>query len=107
MLAALLVASQVLYVANTTTFGCTSTEEVAKLQQIRAGRQAFQKELIEQVFEGQCVEITKGKVVEGAIEPSDSSILRVDRTIEPPGFVAPAHDFDKLKPGNGSKDGSK
>ena len=97
MLAALLAASQILYVANTATFGCSSIEEIAKLQRLRSARKAFQTELYEQIFQGQCVEITKGKVVEGSIETSDSSILRVDRQIEPPGFVAPLRDFRKLK----------
>jgi hypothetical protein len=90
------VLSPVLYVANTSTFGCTSIEEIARLQHLRATKPAFQKELVEQVFEGQCVEITKGKVVEGAIEPGDASWLRVDRMIQPPGYVAPLHDFRKF-----------
>jgi hypothetical protein len=103
MLAALWVASQVLYVANTSTFGCTSIEEIARLQRLRATKPAFQKELVEQLFEGQCVEITKGKVVEGAIEPGDASLLRVDRQIQPPGYIAPLNDFQKLKAPNGSR----
>ena len=103
MIAALWVASQVLYVANTSTFGCTSIEEVARLQHLRATRPAFQKELLEQIFEGQCVEITKGKVIEGAIEPGDASALRVDREIQPPGYVAPLRDFQKLKAPSGSR----
>jgi hypothetical protein len=98
MLATAWVALQVLYVANSATFGCTSIEETAKLQQLRAARKPFQPELVEQTFEGQCVEIAKGKVVEGAIEPADSSMLRVDRQIQPPGFVAPLHDFRQFKP---------
>jgi hypothetical protein len=97
MLLALLIASQVLYVASTATFGCTSIDETARLQKMRAAKKDFKTELMEQTFEGQCVAITKGKVVEGAIEATDSSILRVDRKIEPPGFLAPLHDFHELK----------
>jgi len=103
MLAALFVASQVLYVAHTTTFGCSSIEETAKLQRIRSDAKAFQSELYDQIFQGQCVEITKGKVVEGSIEAGDSSVLRVDRQIQPPGFVAPSHDFQELNGTGGTK----
>jgi hypothetical protein len=103
MLGSLWVASQVLYVANTSTFGCTSIEEMSRLRHLRATKPAFQKELVEQIFEGQCVEITKGKLVEGAIEPGDASALRVDREIQPPGYVAPLNDFQKLKRPNGSR----
>jgi hypothetical protein len=102
MLGALLLAAD-LYVANATTFGCTSTGEVAKLQQTRAAKEAFQKELIEQEFQGQCVEIAKGKVVEGAIDPGGSAVLRIDRQVQPPGFMAPSGDFDKLKPAGDRK----
>jgi hypothetical protein len=97
LLATVLVAPQTLYVANTTTFGCSSIEEVEKLQRIRPVRKAFQTELYQEIFAGQCVEITKGKVVEGATHAGDSSILLVDRQIEPPGFLAPSHDFRRLK----------
>ena len=100
MLGALLAASQILYVANTATFGCSSIEEIAKLQRLRSARKAFQTELYEQIFQGQCVEIAKGKVVEGSIDAGDPSILRVDRRVEPPGFVAPLDDFRKLKQPN-------
>jgi heme A synthase len=103
LLAALLVTSQLLYVANTTTFGCSSIEEVAKLQRLRPARKSFQTELYQQIFAGQCVEITKGKVVEGSIQAGDSSILLVDRQIEPPGFLAPLRDFHKLKGASGPK----
>jgi heme A synthase len=103
LLATVLATSQVLYVANTTTFGCSSIQEIAKLQLIRTVTKAFQAELYEQIFEGQCVEIPKGKLVEGSIEPGDSSMLLVDRRIEPPGFVAPLHDFHKLKEPSGGK----
>jgi heme A synthase len=103
LLATLFVTSQMLYVANTTTFGCSSGEEVAKLQRIRPARKSFQTELYQQIFAGQCVEIAKGKVVEGSIQTGDSSILLVDRQIEPPGFLAPLRDFHKLKGPSGPK----
>jgi hypothetical protein len=97
LLGTLLVTSQVLYVANTATFGCSSIEEIAKLQLIRSAKKAFQAQLYEQIFEGQCVEIPKGKVVEGSIEPGGSSMLLIDRQIEPPGYVAPLRDFQTFK----------
>jgi hypothetical protein len=106
LLGTLLVASQVLYVATTATFGCSSIEEVAKLQLIRPTKKAFQAELYEQIFEGQCVEIPKGKVVEGSIEPGASSMLLVDRRVEPPGYVAPLRDFETFKqPSGGNQRG--
>jgi hypothetical protein len=94
LLATVLATSQVLYVANTTTFGCSSIQEIAKLQLIRTVTKAFQAELYEQIL---------GKVVAGSYEPGDSSMLLVDRRIEPPGFVAPLHDFHKLKEPSGGK----
>jgi len=97
LLATLLVTPQTLYVAKTTTFGCSSIEEVEKLQRIRPVKKAFRTELYQEIFAGQCVEITKGKVVEGSSHAGDSSILLVDRQIEPPGFLAPSHDFRKVK----------
>src|SRR5277367_1170207 len=96
LLATLLVTSQVLYRAETTTFGCTSSTEIARLEHVRTSREAFRAELIEQIFQGQCVEIAKGKVVEGAIGAGGSMLL-VDSRIEPPGFLAPLRDFRKLK----------
>lgn len=103
MPAVLLVASQVLYVADTTTFGCSSIDETARLQRIRSIQKAFEAELYGQIFEGQCVQIDKGKVVEGSIEGSDASVLRVDRQFEPPGFLAPRSDFHRLESANGKK----
>ena len=96
LLAMLLAGSQVFYVAHTATFGCTSSAEISRLEQVRTSRKAFRAELIEQIFQGQCVEIAKGKVVEGAAG-ADGSMLLVDGRIEPPGFLAPMRDFRKLK----------
>ncbi len=86
--------SQTFYEAKVTTFGCSSTEEVSELLRNRADEKAFQTELVQQVFYGQCVEITKGSMVEGSIG-SDSSLLLVDKQIEPPGYMAPIDDFER------------
>lgn len=92
---AVLVASQVTYYeAKVTTFGCTSIEEVHRLQRLRSDRKAFQMALIEQQMHGECVTILKGTLVEGSIESSDKSILRVNKQIEPPGYEAPLDDFE-------------
>lgn len=102
ILALLIAASQTVYEAKATSFGCTSAEEVLNLQRIRADDKAYQIELYQQIFNGQCVEIQKGQVIEGAVDATDSSMLQVDREIEPPGFLAPADDF-KVKTANEEK----
>jgi heme A synthase len=91
--ATLLVTAQVLYVASTTTFGCSSVAELDRLQQLRSHRAAFQTALYEQIFTGQCVEIAKGKIVEAALSNPAAPLLLVDRQIQPPGFLAPSRDF--------------
>ncbi len=95
ILAVLIAASQMLYAAKVASFGCTSREEVSTLQGLRADDKAFQMELTQQTFYGQCVEIAKGQLVEGSIDDADSSMLQVDRQIEPPGYLAPADDFEQ------------
>jgi hypothetical protein len=95
--AVLLVGSQTLYVANKPTFGCTSIEETANLEHLRSQNRVFRSELYEQMFQGQCVEINRGKVVEGSIAAGNSSLLLIDRQIQPPGFIAPLRDFRRLK----------
>ncbi len=102
ILAVLVAASQMPYEAKATTFGCSSIEEVSDLQRIRADEKAFRTKLYEQIFLGQCVEIEKGKLVEGSIVSTNSTMLSVDREILPPGYVAPLDDFE-LKPGDGTK----
>jgi len=102
ILTILVAASQMLYEAKVTTFGCGSIEEVSDLQRIRADEKAFRTELYEQIFYGQCVEIEKGKLVEGSIVAANSTMLLVDREILPPGYVAPLDDFE-TKPGGGTK----
>jgi hypothetical protein len=50
----------------------------------------------------ECVTILKGTLVEGSIEASDKSILRVNEQIEQPGYEAPLDDFE-LKPAEGKQ----
>jgi hypothetical protein len=97
LITTLLVTSQLLYVANRTTYGCSSIEELNSLERIRGDRKAFRAELYEQIFAGQCVEINKGKVVEGSVDSTRTTVLLVDRRIEPPGFLAPLRDFRESK----------
>jgi hypothetical protein len=50
----------------------------------------------------ECVTILKGTLVEGSIEASDKSIVRVNEQIEQPGYEAPLDDFE-LKPAEGKQ----
>jgi hypothetical protein len=50
--------------------------------------------LLERQIYGECVTILKGTLVEGSIETTDTSILRVNRQVEPPGYEAPRDDFE-------------
>jgi hypothetical protein len=97
LLTALLAGSQVFYVANTTTFACTSADEIVKLQHIRPASRAFREELYREIFAGECVQVPKGKVVEGSIDDGDSAMLLIDRQVQPPGFLSPVRDFRKLQ----------
>ncbi len=106
LLAVLVAASQQLYVANVPSYGCTSNEEVAKLQSLRSDQKSFQMELYQQVFQGQCVPINKGQVVQGVVDEKNSSILRVDEQIAPPGYLSPVGDF-QLKQADGAKPAAK
>jgi hypothetical protein len=99
VLANVVAASMMLYEARTSTFGCGSASEVAELQRLRADEKSFQKALYEQIFYGECVALEKGKVVEGSTDATNPSLLLVDRSIIPPGYLAPLADFD-LKPMN-------
>jgi hypothetical protein len=95
LLAVALVASQATYYeAKVTSFGCTSVEEVHRLQSLRSDQKAFQMALVEKQMYGECVTILKGTSVEGSIEASDKSILRVQQRFEPPGYEAPLDDFE-------------
>ena len=95
ILATVLVASQMTYYeAKVTTFGCTSIEEVSRLQTIRSDQKAFQMALLEKQMYGECVTILQGTLVQGSVEDTDKSILRVNQQIEPPGYEAPRDDFE-------------
>ncbi len=94
ILAVFLIASQSFFEAKLNTFGCTSSEEVLKLQQIRHDEKTFRTELLQQIFYGECVEISKNAIVEGSPDNDDSSMLLVDREIEPPGYIAPSDNFE-------------
>jgi hypothetical protein len=93
--AIVLVASQkTYYVAKVTSFGCTSIEAVSQLQKVRSDQKAFQAALIEKQTSGECVTILQGTLVQGSIEATDASILRVNEVVEPPGYEAPLADFE-------------
>ena len=95
ILAVVLVASQMTYYeAKVMSFGCTSMQEVHRLQSIRSDQKAFQMALLEKQIYGECVTILKGTVVEGSIETNDKSVLRVNGQVEPPGYEAPRDDFE-------------
>lgn len=96
LLAAVLAGSHFLYVAHRPTYGCSSVEEVNVLERIRGDRKSFNAALYEQIFAGQCVQIGKGKVVEGSPNGSGGGVLLVDRQLQPPGYLAPLHDFRKM-----------
>ena len=82
------------YEAKVTTFGCTSIEEVSRLQTIRSDQKAFQMALLEKQMYGECVTILPGTLVQGSVEDTNKSILRVNQQIEPPGYEAPRDDFE-------------
>ncbi len=92
---ATLAVSTVFYEAKVETFGCTSTTELSDLQRIRSDTKAFRARLIEQIFQGQCLPIKQGSVVDGLLDDADPSVLRVGRQVAPPGFMAPIDDFKK------------
>jgi hypothetical protein len=92
----LIAASPLLYEAQVQSFGCNSSDQVSKLQQIRSNPSAFQTFLYQQVVEGECVVFEKGSVVEGSVETGNSSLLHIQAQIDPPGYIAPSIDF-KLK----------
>ena len=95
ILAVVLVASQMTYYeAKVMSFGCTSMQEVHRLQSIRSDQKAVQMALLEKQIYGECVTILKGTVVEGSIETNDKSVLRANGQVEPPGYEAPRDDFE-------------
>src|SRR5215475_5273296 len=95
LLALTLIASQTTYYeAKVVSFGCTSTDAVSQLQKVRSDQKDFQMALIEKQNYGECVTSLKGTVVQGSIEAADSSILRVNQDVAPPGYEAPRDDFE-------------
>jgi hypothetical protein len=103
ILVVLAAAAQVaFYQAQVPSYGCTSSAEVAKLQSIRTDNKAFQMHLLERVFNGECIVVTRGAVVEGAVEKADATVLRIQAKSDPPGYMAPAADF-KAKPAQEKK----
>ena len=69
-------------------------EAVSQLQKVRSDEKAFQAALLEKQMYGECVAILKGTLAQGSIEAADSSILRVNGEVEPPGYEAPLDDFE-------------
>jgi hypothetical protein len=102
ILTILVAASQLTYEAKNTTFGCYSVKDVADLQSVRSDENAFQMALIQKAAYGDCVEIPQGTVVEGSIEPTDTSKLVVLIEKAPPPFEAPLEDFE-LKAADGKQ----
>jgi hypothetical protein len=95
ILAIAVVAAQATYYeAKIESFGCTSIDAVSQLQKVRSDEKAFQAALVEKQLYGECVAILKGTQVQGSIEATDNSILGVNQEIEPPGYEAPAADFE-------------
>jgi len=91
---ALAAASATYYEAKVTSFGCNSIDAVVELQKIRPDQKAFLMSMLEKQIYGECVTILKGTVVEGETENSDTSMLRVNGQVEPPGYEAPRDDFE-------------
>jgi hypothetical protein len=87
-LAVLVAALQTYYVAKVPSFPCNSID-LSQLQSVRSDPKALRVALTEKQIYGQCVEILKGTVVEGSIDATDTSILRVNQEIDPPGYDAP------------------
>lgn len=98
LLVVLAAAMPLMYEARVPTFGCNSTDEVANMLKVRADTKAFQGLLYEQIFAGQCVAIDQGAVVDGSIDATDPTVLRVGAKIDPPGYMAPLNDFRPRKP---------
>jgi len=101
---ALVAAQATYYEAKITTFGCTSIDAVSQLQKVRSDGKAFQAVLMEKQVYGECVAILKGTLVQGSIEATDDSVLRINQEIDPPGYEAPLGDFE-TKPMNGNRGG--
>jgi hypothetical protein len=99
ILAVLVVAAEVAaqasyYEAKVLTFGCTSIPEVHRLLGLRSDPKAFQGAFLEKQIHGECVAVMQGTGVQGTIESSDPSILRMNEQLDPPGYEAPLEDFE-------------
>ena len=94
LFAILIAASQLVYEAKVTSFGCYSVEDVSELQKVRSDETAFQMAFLQKRAYGNCVDIPQGTVVEGSIEPTDPSKLVVLIEKAPPPFEAPLEDFE-------------
>ena len=92
-----LAASPMLYEAQVPTFGCTSGQDVAKLEAVRADAQAFGQLFTSQVAYGQCVTIPRGAVVDGTAADADAGTLLVNARNDPPGYIVPSKDFKPKK----------
>jgi hypothetical protein len=99
IIALVVFASQMLYQAKVPTFGCNSSAEVSALRKIRSDEDAFIKRLQALMVYGQCVAIEKDAVVEGTIEKSDTSVLRINAEKDPPGYMVPLADFTVVRVG--------
>ena len=95
IVAVLVSAAAVSYVAAVPTFGCSSRAQVFKLQSVRAEAQTFQRLLTEQVAYGQCVTIPRGAEVEGSNTDRETSTLLINAKSDPPGYVVPLGDFKR------------
>ncbi len=93
MIAILVASSQVLYQAQVPSFGCNTSAVISDLQALCVDEKAFQSLLAEKVALGDCVEFMKGSVVEASTVDVDSSVVRVQTLIDPPGYLAPSSDF--------------
>ena len=106
LIAAILVAAtQQLYQAQVPTYGCNSSENVVTLEKMRSDEKTFQSSLYERVVQGDCVMFMKGAVVEGSLpESTDAkdSLLHVQATNDPPGYIAPLGDFKLQEQKQGS-----
>lgn len=94
ILAVLVAAQLTMYEAKVETFGCNSNEAASELQRIRTDKDGFAKRLQQQLFLGECIQIGKGTVIGGSIEPTNSQMLIVGEQVDPPGYVTPLEDFE-------------
>lgn len=101
LLAVVISAFQILYQAQVASYGCSSSAEVADLQRVRSDVETFQKLLFSQVAYGQCITIGEGAVVDGMIEPTDTTVLRINVQSDPPGYIVPSADFKPVEADKG------